>query len=130
MASSKITFATVRKMGLAMPGVEEGKTYGSPALKLNGELLACVAIHKSTEPGSLAVRLSFEDRNALISADPDVYYLTDHYVDYPTVLVRMSRIEPDALRDLLGMAWRFVNSKQRTTPGSRRQRATNRSRDA
>lgn len=113
-----------------MPGVEEGTTYGSPALKLNGELLACVAIHKSAEPGSLAVRLAFEDRNALISADPDVYYLTDHYLDYPTVLVRMSRIDPDALRDLLGMAWRFVNSKQRRAPSSRRRRATNRGRNS
>ena len=46
-----------------------------------------------------------------MAASPDVYYLTDHYVNYPVVLVRLSRIHPDALRDLLGMAWRFVTAK-------------------
>ena len=46
-----------------------------------------------------------------MAADPDVYYLKDHYVNYPCVLVRLSRIHPDALRDLLGMAWRFVTAK-------------------
>ena len=46
-----------------------------------------------------------------MAADPDVYYVTDHYVNYPTVLVRLSRIHMDALRDLLGMSWLFVNAK-------------------
>jgi len=46
-----------------------------------------------------------------MAASPDVYYLTDHYVNHPVVLVRLSRIHPDALRDLLGMAWRFVTAK-------------------
>lgn len=123
MTKSKVTFATVRKMGLALPGVKEATAYGSPALKVRGQLLACIPIHKSAEPGSLAVRLGFEDRNALIAAEPDVYYLTDHYVDHPVLLIRMSRIGADALRDLLGMAWRFVNSKQRAAPSSRKQRA-------
>jgi hypothetical protein len=33
-------------------------------------------------------------------------------LNYPMVLVRMSRIDPSALRDLLGMAWRFVTAKK------------------
>lgn len=37
-------------------------------------------------------------------AEPDVYYVTDHYVDYPTVLVRLSRIHQDSLKDLLSVA--------------------------
>ena len=112
MASKKISFDTVRKIGLALPGVEEGTTYGSPALKVRGQLLACIAIHKSAEPDTLAVRIDFSRRDKMIAADPDTYYLTDHYVDYPIVLVRLSRIHIAALRDLLGSAWRFVSERK------------------
>ena len=124
MPKNRVSFDTVRKMGLALPGVEEGTTYGSPALKVRGQLLTCLAIHKSAEAGSLAVRIGFEDRAALISADSDIYYLTDHYVEYPVVLVRLSRIDREALRDLLGMAWRFVTARQRSAPGMRKRRIT------
>jgi hypothetical protein len=118
---SKITFNTVRHIGLALPDVEEGTTYGTPALKLHGELLTCRAIHRSAERNSLAVRVSFDQRDELIASDPDTYYLTDHYVNYPVVLVRLSRIHPDALRDLLGMSWQFVNAK---APAAKRTRRT------
>jgi hypothetical protein len=111
MAKSKISFETVRKIGLKLAGVEEGTAYGSPALKVRGNLLACVAVHRSAEPDTLAVRIAFEDRAALIAGNPEVYYLTDHYVKYPVVLARMSRIHPDALQDLLAMSWHFVKSK-------------------
>ena len=103
-----VDFDTVRKIGLALPGVEESTAYGSPALKVNGKLLACIAINRSAEPGSLMVRVDFDDRAELLAADPDVYYVTDHYVPYNAVLVRLSRVRPDVLRDLLGMAHKFV----------------------
>src|SRR5260370_33991901 len=90
-------------MGLALPGVEESTMYGSPALKIGKRLLACIAINKSAEPGSLVVRIPFDHREELLATAPDVYYLTDHYVNHPVVLVRMSRIHADALRELLGM---------------------------
>lgn len=108
-----ITFETVRKIGLTLPDVEEGTTYGSPSLKVRGNLLTCLAIHRSAEPNSLAVRIDFEQRDELIAADPDTYYLTDHYVDYPVVLVRLSRIHMDALRDLLHAGWRFASARKR-----------------
>lgn len=111
-----MNFAQVRKLGLALPGVEEGTAYGSPALKVRGKLLACIAIHRSAEPDSLAVRVSFEDRGALIATEPKTYYLTDHYVDYPVVLARLSTIHQDALGDLLRMGWRFVTAKNTTPP--------------
>jgi len=113
MPGNKINFDTVRNIGLALPHVEEGTTYRSPALKVRGKLLTCLPIHKSAEPGSLAVCVDFEQRAELMAAAPDTYYLTDHYVNYPVVLVRLSRIQLDALRDLLDMAWRFVTAKTR-----------------
>jgi hypothetical protein len=111
MPGNKINFETVRNIGLELPGVEEGTMYGSPALKVRGELLTCLPIHRSAEPNSLAVSIDFEQRAELLAAAPDTYYLKDHYVNYPVVLVRMSRIHLDALRDLLTMAWRFATAK-------------------
>ena len=103
-----VTFETVRKIGLTLPGVEASTAYGSPALKINGKIMACMAINKSAEPGSLMIRVTNDDRDELIAAAPDIYYVTDHYEPYGAVLVRLSRVNADVLRDLLGMAHRFV----------------------
>jgi len=114
MPRTKVTFDIVREIGLAMPDVEEGTMYGSPALKVRGKLLACLAIHKSAEPESLAVRIDFDQRAGLLAEGPETYYLTDHYVNYPVVLVRLSQIRIGQMRDLLGSAWRFVTAQKRT----------------
>ena len=116
MPRSNITFETVRKIGLTLPGVEEGTAYGSPALKVHGKLMAGVPANPSAEPGSIYVRVDFDERAELLAAAPDVYYITDHYVPYEAVLVRMARINQGVLRDLLGMAHKFVISK--STPRS------------
>jgi len=116
------TIDTVRKIGLALPGVEESTAYGSTALKVHGKLLACIAIHRSAEPGSLVVRVDFDDRAELLAADPDVYYITEHYAGYPSVLVRLSRVKPDVLRDLLGMAYKFVTRKAAPRSPARKRR--------
>lgn len=118
--SSIIDFTMVRKLALALPDVEEGTMYGSPAVKLRGNLLACIPIHRSAEPGSLAVRIAFEDRTAMLKEAPDIYYLTDHYVNYPVVLVRLSKISADALKELLGMAWKFAASQKSKSSFRRR----------
>ncbi len=91
-----------------LPGVAESTAYGFPALKLRGQLLACVPANRSAEPNSLVVRMDSDDRAELLAADPDVYYVTDHYVGFSPVLVRLSRVNHDVLRDLLGMAYKFV----------------------
>jgi hypothetical protein len=70
--------------------------------------LACVPSHRSAEPASLVVRMDFDDRAELLAADPAVYYVTDHYLGYTGVLVRLSRVNPEVLRDLLGVAYKFV----------------------
>ncbi|MGA8214325.1 MAG: MmcQ/YjbR family DNA-binding protein [Candidatus Sulfotelmatobacter sp.] len=122
MPRSTINFDTVRKIGLELPGVEESTAYGSPALKVRGKLLACVPSHRSAEPGSLAVRVDFDDRAELLAAAPDVYYVTDHYLNYNAVLVRLSRVTPDVLRDLLGMAHKFVTADAARRSPSRNRR--------
>lgn len=120
MLGKEIGFNTVRELGLALPDVEEGTTYGSPALKVGGKMFACIAVHRSAEPDSLAIRIDFDQRDELIAADPKTYYLTDHYVSYPCVLVRLNRVHKDALRDLLLMAWRFVSASGKRRAPRRR----------
>lgn len=110
MPRSKISFDTVRQIGLALPNVEASTAWSAPALKVRGKLMACVPTHRSAEPDSLLVRVGMEDRSELLAAAPDVYYVTDHYLGYTAVLVRLSRVTPDVLRDLLGTAHKFVTA--------------------
>jgi hypothetical protein len=114
MPRSIVNFDTVRNIGLTFPGVEESTAYASPVLKVHGKILAGIAVNRSAEPGSLMLCLDLEDRAELLAADPDVYYVTDHYVGN-AVLVRLPRVNPAVLRDLLGMAYTVCDS-QRLAP--------------
>src|ERR1700691_4310921 len=122
MPRNTIDFDTVRKIALRLPGVEASTAWGAPALKVRGKLLACVPTHRSAEPGSLVVRVGFDDRAELLAAAPDVYYVTDHYLGDSAVLVRLSRVTPDLLWDLLGMAHKFVTAQEPRRSPSRNRR--------
>jgi len=110
----------VRKIGLALPGVEEGTTYGSPALKANGNLVACIAINKAVEPNTLVAWVGFEQREDLLKQHPKIYYLTPHYENHPVVLARLSATKTAALRQLLETAWRFATTKKPVRKRTRR----------
>ena len=105
-------FAAVRTIGTRLPGVEETIAWRAPTLKVGGKMFVCMATNKSAEPNTLVVMMPFALRDALIEEAPDTYYLKDHYVNYPCVLVRLSRVHPDALRDLVQSAYRFVSSEK------------------
>ena len=120
MSRNPATFKTVREMGTALPNVEEGTVYSSPALKVRGRMFACMAIHRSAEPDTLALRLPFKERDRLIAGDPTTFYLTDHYVDYPVVLVRLARVRATILRTLLKDSWTFMSApRTRVKPQKR-----------
>jgi hypothetical protein len=106
-------FKRVEAIGRTLPNVEVTTAWGQPALKVHGRMFACMASHKSAEPDSLVVMMDFPDRDALLDDDPHTYYLKDHYVDYPCVLVRLARVQPDALRDLLVGAHRYVSARRK-----------------
>jgi hypothetical protein len=122
MRGRTIDFDTVRDIGLALPGVGYSTMHGVPALKVQGKLLACIPVNRSAKPDSLAVRVDFDDRADLLAEQPDVYYVTDHYVGYNMVLVRLSRVSPDVLRDLLCMAHKFVTRNAARHSPARKQR--------
>src|SRR4030095_12215991 len=119
MAKKTIHFDVVREIALALPDVEETTICGAPCCKLRRKLLTCQALDKSVEPNTLAVRIDFDQRAELLAADASVYYVTDHYMNYPTVLVRLPRVDQDSLRALLVMAWRFIGFPEKQKPRSR-----------
>ena len=111
MAPKGMTIAAAMKLGGSLADVERTTTWGAPTLKVRGKMMACKAINKAVEPNTIVVCMSLTERDELIAADPETYYLKPHYEDYPCVLVRLSKIQPDALRDLLRMGWEFARSR-------------------
>jgi len=115
-------FATVRALGLAMPDVAAATRYdGSPQLKVGGVFMAGLATHPSAEPDSLVVRVDMEERGWLLEDAPDTYYVTDYYEKHPVVLVRLSRIDRDALREVLSISRRLALAKVRKADRGHRQ---------
>ena len=112
-------FDIVRRLGLAMPDVEEFSRKGSPVLKLRGCFLAGIAQHASAEPGSLVLRSPLEERDLLIDDAPETYYITDYYRPYPLVLVRLAHVSREALHDLLSVSYRMTEEKTRKPRRSR-----------
>ena len=106
-------FETLRTIGLSLPGVVEGTAYGQFALKIAGKLLACRPANKSAEPDSLAVRMDFDQRAEVLRERPQAYYVPSHYESSPVVLVRMSQIDEEELRDLLKGARVFVTKRRK-----------------
>lgn len=107
-------FDAVRQLGLAMPDVEAATNWaGAPVLRVRGCFMAGLAAHASAEAGTLVVRCEIDDRERFIEDAPDTYYITDYYRPYPLVLVRLSVVGVDALRELLAVSWRMGAKKAR-----------------
>jgi hypothetical protein len=112
--ASATTFDIVRTMGFALPDVETMTNWaGVPVLRARGCFMAGLASHRSAEPGTLVVRCDVDERERLLEDAPDTYYVTDYYRPYPVVLVRLSHLNRDALRDLLSMSWHMAVAKAR-----------------
>jgi hypothetical protein len=98
------TFDTVRRIGLALPGVVESTSYGTPALKVKKKLFV-----RMWEDGeTMVLKTTFDEREELIAADPETYFITAHYLNYEWVLVNLNRVNEEALKDLLGGAYRLA----------------------
>jgi hypothetical protein len=92
-----------------LPDVEVGTSYGTPALNIRGKFMCRLR----TSPDALVVRvIDMADRDALMLGNPDVYFVTPHYRDYPAVLVRLERIDPVELAELIEDAWRLKAPKR------------------
>ena len=104
----RVTADDARRLLLALPGVEEGPCYGTPGWRVKKRFLA-----RLKEDGeTLVVKVGDEERDILLAADPEVFFLTPHYFGYPTVLIRLPRISKQLLGEVLRRAWRRIAPKK------------------
>jgi len=101
----KVAFERLLRLAGQYPGVEESRSYGTPAIKVKGKILARL---RTEAEGGLALRCDLLDREMLLQADSEVFYITDHYADYPMVLIDLTKIRWNAMPGLLEAAWRMV----------------------
>ena len=104
-----MTFDDVRKLALAWPEVEDGTSYGTPALKVRKKMLA-----RLKEDGDSLVMpgVPQDEREMLVESRPEIFYFTDHYRDYPMVLIRLSKAKRATVEPLLLRHWRTLASKK------------------
>jgi len=103
----------VAKIGTALPEVEVSTSYGTPALKVRKKLMC----RMRTDPDALALRvIDIGEREALLQGQPDVFFTTPHYDGYPYVLVRLEKVDPIELGELIEEAWR-VRAPKRLVAG-------------
>jgi hypothetical protein len=102
-------FNKVAKLAQRFPGVEVKTWRGCPSLTVKGKFMARL---RTEAEGWLAIRCEFVDREILLQAAPQVFHLTDHYVNYPAILVDLAAIDADALADVVERAWRKVAPKK------------------
>jgi hypothetical protein len=93
------------KLALKYPGVELSTSYGTPSIKVKGRILGRL---RTEAEGAFAIRCDFMDRQILLQAHPQAFFVTDHYLNYPMVLVRLEKLERAELADLVERAWRSV----------------------
>jgi len=96
----RVTYDTVRRIALTLPDVEEGTSYGTPALKVKGKLM----VRLRPDLDSIVLKMPFDERDELMHAEPETYYITDHYEPYPWILVRLTTVKESALTGLLKIA--------------------------
>jgi hypothetical protein len=105
-----VKFEAVRKFVLSLEGAEEVRSYGTPGFKVRGALFA-----RLKEDGeTLVVAMGFDARDEMMATAPEIYFVTDHYLNYKWILVRLPKIEMDAMKDLLRGAWRMAEAEKKS----------------
>ncbi len=105
-----LSFDDVRRIALALPCVEEASWYGTPGFKVKGKGFTRL---KEKVDGVIALGVgTVLERDFLLESDPAVFYITDHYREYPALLIRLAAISEETLTELLTMAWRRAAPKK------------------
>lgn len=99
---------TLRRIALSFPGVEEGTSYGTLAFRVAKKFIC-----RMKEDGeSIAIRMEFGEREILVEGEPETFYFTEHYRNYPMVLIRLPKVHPDELKRIFSNAWRKYAGKR------------------
>jgi hypothetical protein len=124
MKKKSVNYETVRSLGLELPNVEEGTSYGTPALKVRGKLF--VRLHQDLD--KIVVKMPFDRREEMMEADPETYFITDHYRNYPWILVSLRHVREEALPDLLNIAYRAASAEKKRPASLRKESSRRRGR--
>lgn len=89
-----------------LPQTVESTSYGTPAYKVNKKLLL-----RLKEDGETLV-LHSDDRDIFLGKDSSVFFVTEHYANYPYVLVKLSKIRKDRLRAAIIQSWKELAPKK------------------
>jgi len=108
----------VRAIVAKLPDVGEGTTFGYSAFKVHDKTFAWFPKKKEVEDGSLAVRMSFDERDRRVAQKPDAYYVTPHYEHYTSILARTWELTDAQLKELVASGHAFMTGG--TTPVSPR----------
>ena len=104
-----VTKAQLKKIALSFPEASEGSSYGKPSFHVGKKFFTRLR----DEDNSLVLILdSIDEREMLMEVDPKTFFITDHYKDYPSVLVRIERIDTETLRRMLERRWRAIAPKK------------------
>ena len=90
--------AEARKIMLAIPGTDERLWFNQPSVFIHDRFLA--KTHHKEDAVTLQVG-SMEMRDMMLEAEPELFYITDHYRKFPFVLVRLSALTKTVLKDML-----------------------------
>ncbi|HKC39633.1 MAG TPA: hypothetical protein VKC15_08860 [Gemmatimonadales bacterium] len=100
-----IEVAAVRRLLLERPGVVQGRSYGMPSFLLHGRFLARFRDDDTVLVLQLA---TIGERDVLMELDERSFFFTDHYRNYPAVLVRLAEVPPSLLGDVIKECWQHV----------------------
>ena len=81
--------AEARKVILSIPGTDERLWFNQPSVFIHDRFLA--KTHHKEDAVTLQVG-SMEMRDMMLEAEPEMFYITDHYRKFPFVLVRLSAL--------------------------------------
>jgi hypothetical protein len=104
-----MSYATLRRKLLGWPGVEEATSYGAPSLKAFGKFLTRL---KEDGDSIVLTGIHFDERDMLMETQGDVFYITDHYRNFPSVLMRLSASDPAVVEAMLRRRWRELAPKK------------------
>ena len=104
-----LTKAQLRKIALSFPEANEKLSYGKPSFFIAKKFFTR---HRAEDDSIVLIVDSIDERDMMMEADPKTFFITDHYKDYPSVLVRMERADPKTIEGMLARRWRKIAPKK------------------
>jgi hypothetical protein len=104
-----VTRAQYKKIALSFPGGNEKPSYGKPSFFIDKKFFTR---WRDEENSIVLVVDSIDERDMLLEADRKIFFITDHYRNYPSVLAYAAKLDTKTLRGMLERRWRKIAPKK------------------